>query len=415
MIFRVFHIALASHWLLVAGLWCYWAPLQRLSLQHYCLRWGLLVGSAGLVHPYLGVMVLALAGASILRESFFFPQLRLSVGAGLCFGLVCLLGLEWWLVGYFHFSTLNYGLPGFVEHALNLNAFVNPMQTPFTPVGTSRFLPYWPLASPGQYEGYAYLGAGMLLLTGIACVLVLSDIVRGHTQGWLRRLWLHSPLVLVCFGLVLISVTNRVTFGTTVVYEFSLGQGLLAQLATVFRGSGRFIWPVYYLLFYLTLTTVVRKLPSRWSVLVLGIGLLIQVVDLRILSPNQYQTWHFQSRLQDTGWQKLTQTFERIVLMPPYARSLLKDQDYKDFSYLVAGQGKRVTTGYVARFSFQDIDRYTRHFLEQAQTDAFDPHALYVFSPASFQQYVPPDPSLRCYTLDGYIACHHSDRGTVLP
>ena len=425
MIFRVFHISLASHWLLVAGLWCYCGSLRHLSLRQYCLRWGLFVGIVGLVHPYLGIMVLAFAAAALLRESLFFPQLRVSVGAGVFGGLVCLLGVEWWLIGYFHFSTLDYGSLGFVEHALNLNAFVNPMQTPFTPLGTSRFLPNWPLASAGQYEGYAYFGAGMLLLAGIACILALRDIVRGHRQGWgcrlwqcrlcLRRLWRHSPLVLICIGFVLVSLTNRVTFGSAVVYEIPLGQGVLSQLASVFRGSGRFIWPVYYLLFYLILATVVRKLPTRWSLPVLGVCLLLQVADLRTLRPNLYQARNFQSRLQDAGWQTLSKTFERIVLIPPYARSLLKDQDYKDFSYLAAGQGKRVTVGYVARFSSQDIGRHIQGLLEQVRKDAFDRDTLYVFTPASYQEYVPPDPSLRCYILDGYSVCHHSGRGSVLP
>ena len=173
MIFRAGHIALSSQWLILFALWHYFAS-SRLAAEHgqrgrykrtYTALWLIIVGLAGLIHPYLAAMVFVLAFVSILSVSILSVSvLSVSVSQAwnrplapgyaltLVLSLVLLLGLEWWVSGLFGLGQGG----GFDFYTLNPNTLINPLTY-------SRFLPALPLKA-GQYEGFAYLGLGILVL-----------------------------------------------------------------------------------------------------------------------------------------------------------------------------------------------------------------------------------------------------------
>ena len=90
-----------------------------------------------------------------------------------------------------------YWAPGYGLFSLNLNAPVNPMEDGF---GAATALP---LFHPAQYEGYNYLGIGVI-------TLLIIGVVPAATVLWLRdrRLLPLIGLVLVCTA-VAASTTNH--------------------------------------------------------------------------------------------------------------------------------------------------------------------------------------------------------------
>jgi hypothetical protein len=61
-------------------------------------------------------------------------------------------------------SGISRGANGFGQYSADILTLVNP-------AGTSRFLPALPVA-PGQYEGFGYVGSGVLVLSVIGLVMI---------------------------------------------------------------------------------------------------------------------------------------------------------------------------------------------------------------------------------------------------
>ena len=135
---------------------------------------------------------------------------------------------------------------------MNLLAFV-------TPLGWSRLLPA--CRSPARArraKGFHYLGAGVLALVVLAVGLAVAAR-RGHRPRRGARIW--PPLVVAAASVMaLFALSPIVTFGSRVLVD--LNGPWAAPLAT-FRSSGRFVWPLVYVLVIWAVVTVARRLPPR--------------------------------------------------------------------------------------------------------------------------------------------------------
>ena len=172
------------------------------------------------------------------------------------------MAVGWWLSGLFILGggdTFTEGGLGYFS--MNLLAFV-------TPLGWSRFLPAVPVAGPGQEgEGFLYLGAGVLALVVLAVGLAVA--ARRRHRPTAPRIW--PPLVVAAAVVMAIfALSPVVTFGSRVILD--LNGPWAAPLAT-FRSSGRFAWPLAYVLVIWTVVTVARRLPDRAALAALGLAL----------------------------------------------------------------------------------------------------------------------------------------------
>ena len=194
---RMPHAALAGHFTLLLALGFH---LRAVRPERDAVRWaacaGLLLPVLLLVHPYLMLMASALLLATPLtlllrRSPLWLPSLLTALLslAGTA-GLAVLLGYD--------------GAPeaaGFGVYSMNLLSPVWPE--------TSALLPS--LATPldatgGQYEGFQYLGAGLIAL--LAAALLLTPI------RLLAALSRHAGLAAACLALTALALSNRIYAGT---------------------------------------------------------------------------------------------------------------------------------------------------------------------------------------------------------
>ena len=92
-------------------------------------------------------------------------------------------------------------------------------------------------ATGGQYEGFNYLGLGLLL----ASLLVLPAQV-----SWLRRNFKRHVALFVAFAVfTAFAVSNRVFAGPWLLFEIPLPD-YITQVLGIFRSSGRFFWLIGY-------------------------------------------------------------------------------------------------------------------------------------------------------------------------
>lgn len=245
------HEALMAHALVLAALsWAIAPKPWRVT------PWLGLAALAVGTHAYLALMValigMAAAWSALRSGEQRLGRLLLHAGAA---GAVL---FAWaWVLGYFsgaaEVSTHGHGV-----YSANLLTWVDPMpwvefmnlhqrQAPYV-AEWSRLLPAQAQATGGQYEGYAWLGAGLLLVVALAVARSLLERPRPCVP---------IPVITVCVLLALWALSTRITWGAHTLIAFE-APPTLAALLGVFRASGRFIWPLTYLLMAWALVRVAQ-------------------------------------------------------------------------------------------------------------------------------------------------------------
>jgi hypothetical protein len=250
---RYGHAALTGHFLLLLAL----GFTLRLAGGQTPALWtgaALSLVATLLVHPYLAAMALALIGAVpltlLLRGDQGWPKAATWTAGSLGAVLLTMAAL-----GYLGAA----GDGGFGQFAMNLLSPVWPYRSFLLPgLATTEI----DATSHGGWEGYNYLGLGLLL------GLLVGLVLRGADAAALLRR--HGGLVLALLGLTLLALSHRVGLGGTIVLDLGQAPGFMEQ----FRASGRFFWPVAYALLLAACVLLARIHPA----LVLAMGL-VQFVD----------------------------------------------------------------------------------------------------------------------------------------
>jgi Family of unknown function (DUF6311) len=256
------HFALQSHFLLT------WALCVYVEASDGQMRpWGVttLAALALLVNPYFFVMVMAIlvaaAGIAWSRGVSRSLLLRTTLQTGLV-GLAILFasGYVTWR------DSARMASPGFGTFAWNPATLVLP------PVGL------WPwggvarhAAGGGPYEGESYLGLGVLAL------LVAALWVRRYdVPGLLRR---HAVLVVVVLMCAAFAASNRLSFGPWHIVDLPM-TGWMQRTAGILRASGRFVWPLVYVLALFPALLLMTRLPRRAWVAALVVAAVAQTLEM---------------------------------------------------------------------------------------------------------------------------------------
>jgi hypothetical protein len=398
LIFRFGHAALSAHWLLLAALWLYFAPWARQWARRSVVTWAVLVGVASSTHPYLAAMVLAVCAgfysqAMLMRPSKWLASALLPlVALTICSGVVL------WQAGYFvHGSG--------IRDELGLGLYSANLLAPFITGQGSVVLGdgLFATAARGQYEGYAYAGAGMLMLTPVAVTALLMRF-RSSTAG---RQWLsHAPLILVCALFIVFAASPRVTAGTRVLFEYPAS--VWGPLG-VFRASGRFIWVPYYAAIAAVVCLIVRTMNARLAAALLAVAVMLQAYDLSgsYLGARGLRRLRWNGPLYSSFWSEAAPHYRHLILWPSNLceRSGLAI-DYIPFALVAGRAGMTLNGGFEAR---QDPNRYVdycRSFQAQRTRGDVSDDELYVMRPdfrPGFESRA--QQPVTCIEVDGFAAC----------
>ncbi|WP_415399113.1 DUF6311 domain-containing protein [Synechococcus sp. W4D4] len=240
--YPVGHLALMGQWLL---LW----SINLTLLRHCSIRsWSWLLFLALATHAYLFAMCAALFFADFLNKEPRLARPRIKRGLLL---LLCLLILEALSIGYFSSSSSAYADTGYGTYKWNLLSWFNGSPN------WSALLRLWTVDN-GEYEGFSYLGFLPVFSLLFCCRrnnrLYLRSILLSHWEVWL------ASVLMAAFAMTL-----SIGFGP---FQFPIS-GLpfpLSLIGQTFRASGRFIWPLYYLVSLTLLSMLdraIRRVASR--------------------------------------------------------------------------------------------------------------------------------------------------------
>lgn len=228
-LYRVAHAALDGHALLLLALGLYLRATGPGAGRGPTAALAALLAITLFVHPYLMVMVAAFAVAVPVTLAARRARAAGRAAALALAGVAAAMLLAWVS------GELQPGDPGDVAiYSMNLAAPLWPAM--------SRVLPWFPAqlmdATGGQFEGYQYLGAGLLVLLG---AVGLDAAGRAWFRAGARR---HVGLLLGVAVLAAYAVSTHVWL-----LQLSLLRWDVALPgARALRASGRLFWPAAYVL-----------------------------------------------------------------------------------------------------------------------------------------------------------------------
>jgi hypothetical protein len=343
LVYRGLHPSLCAHGFILASIYYYLLPLNSLNAKQINSKQVYLLLISALISPYICFMIIGFNFILPFR-SYFYSKV-ISLQKAIIYPVVSsiLVLVLWSIFGMVDFSdTVNlevansYGLYGF-----NLNSFFNSS-------GYSTFLPALDQVSPHQYEGFLYLGIGVMLLTLITTIYFLVTIKTSILFFKGRKELL--PLLFLGIALALFAITNKVTFGNKVLFEYPIPE-LILKLGGVFRASGRFFWIAYYLFLILIICVFVKyKFSNFIKISVLLVLLAIQAYDTKLIYLGRdLKFGSYDTPLSDEKWIDLVSNFDKIITYPPYNNNLLQPMDYQDLCFIALKTNTAISTGYAAR------------------------------------------------------------------
>jgi hypothetical protein len=391
---RFGHDTLTAQWLILAAFWLYLRPSAQNPQPASIWQWWMLCAIAALVHPYLTVMVLAIMVAAMTRANLVDHIMSLRQASTAIVGAGAIVLAAWWISGAFIIpsSASSGGVP-YGIYSFNLLGF-------FNPDGHSAFIPAIP-AGNGQHEGFAWPGLGMWLLFLLAGIYAIWQGGAWKTS-WRR----HWPLALCIAFFTVFAVSTVVMIGPWKLFDRPIGNPLIG----VFRSSGRFIWPAYYLVMLVTLGYLARRLPAMGMIGLLLSALVIQFADARNIATHyamrrsDAQQPPAGAKLTDPQWQKLVETRQHLTLLPP--RGCGPSDAYLPFLLLAADNSMTVNSAYLARVNHFRLQAYCEQLTAQLRDGKSTTNELYIIENSEWMAQFPEMlRNLDCTILDGYSAC----------
>ena len=233
------HLSLLGQWLILCGIYIEISKNNKKDFSRLII---LLLSL--LVHFYFFLMLIILI---IFQDSYKVLILKKpfsKILKKLIFIIIVSVFLMY-TVGYFSIN-LDDGLGwGYGYYNFNLNSFINPSgQNNIGPFSWSNFLTKQNYQNK-EIEGFSYLG-----LSGIIFfILFLFNIFKGRLNIFFQNFnW-----VVITLPFLIISISNNINFGDVNIVSFDLNKFIYAFFS-IFRASGRIIWPVYYIIFIVGIT-----------------------------------------------------------------------------------------------------------------------------------------------------------------
>ena len=321
-----------------------------------------LLGVTGMIHPYILFMVAAIWGGDVLKR--FMPAAR-SMNRKVIFDTVLRAAFVffWAIVALYVAGSFTKGMNpdagGYGYYSFPLDGWFNPVDPNF-----SSILRAWPLDAGQAFEGYQYIGFGLIVLIAAAVVLYVMTPEAREAKGFLIKL---KPLTLPFAALFVIAMSNHPQFYGIDIFKVGLPELLKGPLG-VLRASGRLVWPITYCM-VLTALVVLFKSRPRTIAIMLPLVLVVQAYDLQGFSAvmrkatSQAASDQVFYKTPSPVWDQLVTKSSGIDFYP--ANVHFDDKLFYELTWRATSQTKPVNTMYAARENIIQIAN------QEAGQDAF--------------------------------------------
>lgn len=343
LLFRVLHPALCSHWLILASIYLYLKKGSSSNIHRILLQQLLLLLVSALVHPYMVLLVVGFSFALITKVTFIDKLIKIKSLFYYLITSFTLLFSIWYLVGYISITNAvsNAVANAYGLYSMNLNAFYNSF-------GFSSILSNYTLVTPHQYEGYMYLGVGLILFIIFTLLVSIPKIIKKHNY---KRFKTTIPLLILCVFYFLFSITNKISLNDNVLFEYKL-PSIVLKFGNIFRASSRTFWVNYYLiliLFFIVFSKI--KIHKSIKSIILIAVVCVQFYDLQtFFKKKEYEPGTYLPSLSLKRWDTILDSAKHLKTFPPYGFiNSGVSYEYQDLAYVALKNNLSYTDAYVAR------------------------------------------------------------------
>ncbi|NSW88414.1 hypothetical protein CL651_001495 [bacterium] len=373
------HVGLFANWIIIAALYLY--IREGFSYKH----WLILIVVSILTMAYLFAMILPIFIADLVKNkvkkniSTISALKFLSLTVLIILSIFPLLGIETSEDTYFFYK-------GYGHFRMNLNSIVDPSvfidNFQKDTYIFSKVIPDLPDTSfftgSGDYEGFNFIGLPIILILITIALFFKKQVISIPRIDYL-------PIVAVCLIFILYSLSNKIIFNDSLLFSYPL-PGSIKDFFGVFRSSGRFFWPVYYILaffsFYLFCSFIKKKkgLPILALIVIFGFfdssNIYKKTREIKSFKLD-YDGSTWQQMLKDPKWALLGKSYKKIKLIYP---EIMPGKNSKKITLFALSEGLSVNGGYLARIKKTSLIEMKKRLEKNIQNCHFDSDSLYIFT-----------------------------------
>ena len=402
LISRVGHDSLCAQWMLVAllGLHARSAPDVVAARRQLTVAAALVFLSAG-IHPYLAVMVLALAIALALKIALVDRTLSPGRSALVALAFPAIAAGMFALFGYLG-GGVSSGTEGFNRFNADLLSLLNPR-------GKGRLMPDLPTTLPSG-EGYGYLGLGALVLAAFALLSLWVPAADRRSIPF-RRAW---PAALVALGFAFFALGPAAKLGGVELFSLNALYENLDAITGPFRSAGRFVWVLHYGVIAGSLVVILcawRARPQLVALAVVG-ACFLQLLDFDFRPGNLFRRPPMDAGLRAPVWNEIGREYRHLALVPPQiawtggpCEGELPGHLRWPFAHLAYRQDMTFNGGYVARMNREAVLGACAALNDSVRRGDLDRSTLYVVGPASLAELRRSGGPAVCGRIDAYGIC----------
>ncbi|NLG02839.1 MAG: hypothetical protein GX567_03235, partial [Clostridia bacterium] len=390
-----YHTALGAQWILLLALFLWLGKRQERSCVKSCVIWALMGMLCVLIHSYFVPMVAAIMLTEMIEDAWRNKSIKKLIVTivSFCFAVIGSL----FLLGAFYQNASAAG-EGIGSFGSNLNTFINPL-------GYGTILPELPLYYHFQYEGFGYLGVGVLFLLLTVLLIVISRFVQKKLTlaSVKEEIGRHQRMILfggLFFVFIILAVLPMVTFSDYKIVGIPYPEPI-RNIMNVFRSNGRFIWLPAYLI-VLGVLKLLSDLMKQNRKLLTGIiiaAVALQLIDLSnvIMQKRSYFTTlqEYHSIWDIPEMNKVISEYDSILF-------LYNENDIiMDTAYYAKEHSLKINNYYYARSFDDQINEHIEKSKQEVLQKQGDKKAIYVLRMEDVSQYL--QTGLYLYQLEDHV------------
>lgn len=371
------HYNLMGQWIILAGIYFYF------SEKFNAKGWLWLLPIAVLVHFYLFVMVAGLWVADVIQkggmQKVIIPKkLSKHISVMVLLVLICM-----WGAGYFMASVAP--KDHYFRFGMNLLSLFQSSPNDYmsqSTLGFSSFLPSFPVFLHQQFEGFNYLGLGMIGLFIVSLGLLIKN--RATINKLTTAQW--YPILGLSLCLFVYSLSNNIAWGETVLYHYKVVYPF-TLLTGALRSAGRFFWPVYYLIYFAIFYIVMHCCSRRLAIGLIAGCFIFQVADSMpkwLEIRNQFvNPKEFVNPFDTPDWHKIGQRYNQLI----YTRVGYKPRGWVEWGLFANQHNMSVNSGAINRLDPKKVAAENKRLLQIIANNQYNPQSIYLFDNPRLWQY----------------------------
>ena len=297
------HLSLGAHWIILFAYYTNFHIEEKIKKYF----WILILILSTLIHLYFTAMLFVIYALILIGR--FFENKKITEPVITIFSSLIIVLLFMYIFGYFEADLFGSVSRGYGKFGLDIIGIFDP-QTNESNLNWSFFLKD---ITGTSVEGFNYLGLGCIVLLIISIIIYLTKVTK-NKYYLIETSKNNLAYLLIIFFFSCWAITTNIYFKGEEILSIPLHNYILGALS-IFGATGRFFWPVYYLLIILSLLYIFKNFNKKYSRLIIASILLIQIIDIYpglknyfLYKKHIYKPKVFNSQI----WSEIPNEYEKI-------------------------------------------------------------------------------------------------------